>query len=293
MTDWLDQIQRLDRALTAGEITSAQHRSRRDEILAEASSQSQLQHHGPRHPAPVPAAAPPLAASPLAGPAITGPATAPPLVTPSEASAIFSTAPSTLRKPWLAPVAVLAVLALVAAGIWVWMLSAPGEPGAPPPQAAPPAPPALTELRLPGEADARSGTMSLAEAREENLITAAETALLGEVGVAEITYVGSADKPYQYLVFAYPSADPAGQTDKLVAAQSALGFTEAEVPGLPDGVRAAELGNERAAQARLTYATATGTVQALVLQVPRGDRDDLLARLGDVAGVVVGAAPPR
>lgn len=291
MTDWLDQLRRLDQALAAGEISAAQHRSKRDEILAEASSAQPLMAHpqagpgrseSPRqdHQHPVPASWP-----------LPAPETAPALVTPGQAQAIFSTAQATSRKPWLAALGALLVLVLVAAGIWLWSFS-----GADPvagPTTTTQAPSRFTELRLPGQADIRSGDMRLQQARQENLITAEEAALLIGLGVNKVTYVGSADKPYQFLAFSYPSADPGAQTEQIRSMQRDLGYTAVDVPDLPDGLEAVRWSNTRASQLRLTYTSTSATVQLIVLQVPLGDQDELMGRARDAVTAATAVAPPE
>ncbi|MGX7823688.1 hypothetical protein ACTG9Q_01200 [Actinokineospora sp. 24-640] len=292
MTDWLDQLRRLDQALAAGEISAAQHRSKRDEILAEASSAQPLMAR------PQPATGPGLPAEPPRHNQHQVPAswplpaaeTASARVTPGQAQAIFSTAQSTTSKPWPAALAALLVLVLIAAGIWLWSFS-----GADPvagPTTTTQAPSRFTELRLPGQADIRSGDMRLQQARQENLITAEEAALLIGLGVNKVTYVGSADKPYQFLAFSYPSADPGGQTEKIRSMQRDLGYTAVDVADLPEGFEAVQWSNTRASQLRLTYTSASATVQLIVLQVPLGEQDELLGRARDAVAAATAVAPP-
>ena len=227
-----------------------------------------------------------------------------PAMTPTQAQDVFGSSAAQKRsgRGWLIAVIVVVVLALAGAGVWWFLLRDKGDTGdqagdKPPATSTkqeeqpPPAKP-VGEVTLPGEPAQNTGDLTIAEAKELHVIGAGEAAKLEAAGITELTYAGSSDGSYRYLLYAYSSDDAATTTDAVNQVQVDLGLIPAEVPDLPDGVSVAQLTNAKAAVLRAVYTAGDKTIQLSVLQVPTGSADDLSAQFSDVLASLVKDIPP-
>lgn len=211
------------------------------------------------------------------------------------------------KKPWLIPVAVLVVLAIAGGAVWFFAFRDTGSDSANPPASntttqqqteqtqAAPEPVDVTKIVLPGEQASNSGEMDIARASELKVISAAEATLLGDAGADALTYSGYSDEGYRYLLYAYKSADAAAAeefTGKVLDIQRQLGFTEANLDGMPAGVTVMQVANEKAAAVRGVYTYGDVTIQLSVLQIPVGDSGQLTSQFQQAVTAVTDAATP-
>ena len=230
-----------------------------------------------------------------------------PAPTPLDAQDLFTgnKAPAGGKKPWLIPVAVLVVLAIAGGAVWFFALRDTGSDAANPPasettqqteQTQPaPEPVDVTKIVLPGEQASNSGEMDIARASELKVISAAEATLLSDAGADALTYSGYSAEGYRFLLYAYKSADAAtaeGFTSKVLDIQRQLGFTEANLDGMPEGVTVMQVANEKAAAMRGVYTYGDVTIQLSVLQIPVGEAGQLVSQFQQAVTAVTDDAKP-
>ncbi|RZS37475.1 hypothetical protein EV193_10530 [Herbihabitans rhizosphaerae] len=224
-----------------------------------------------------------------------------------------SSAKSSSKKPLLIGLVVLLVLALAGAGVWWFVLrdkpadQAQTQPQSPPPStsstAAPPptsqAPPAaratLTGLTLAGQADPRSGDLTVAKARDSQLIVAPEATLLEQAGFAELSYKGANIDKYSLTVFAFHTQD--GESAKrmlesLKSTSKQIGLTDADRGQLPQSVSVMKLANAQAALHRAFYVSGSSVIMVGTLQVPAGAPADLDTQAAQLVRAATETAPP-
>jgi hypothetical protein len=246
---------------------------------------------------PVPPPPPP----PPPPPQVTGPA-----VTPLDAQDLFTSnkQPAGSRKPMLAGLAVLVVLAVAGAAVWFFVFSGDDTPDSAadtdrtseqPTTQALPEPVDITNIDLPGELAENSGEMDITRASELAVIAPSEATLLADAGAQELTYLGHSDGNYRFLLYAYKS-DSAEAAKALAGdiggVQQQLGFTETKVDGVPDTVAVTTVSNSEAVALRGVYTYGDTTIQLSVLQIPVGDLAEMHAQFQTAMTTVTDAAPP-
>ena len=110
-----------------------------------------------------------------------------------------------------------------------------------------------------------------------------------------MTYSGYSAEGYRFLLYAYKSADAAaaeGFTTKVLDIQRQLGFTEANIDGMPAGVTVMQVANEKAAAVRGVYTYGDVTIQLSVLQIPVGEAGQLGSQFQQAVTAVTDAAKP-
>jgi hypothetical protein len=226
-----------------------------------------------------------------------------PAVTPLDAQDLFvsNKAPSGGKKPWLIALVLLVVLALAGGAVWFFGFrdSAPNtaddKKKNDQSEAAPPPAVDITKIELPGEAAANGGEMDITKAGELKVIAPAEAALLADAGVGPVVYSGSADGDYRYLLYSYESDDAAAAeelTSKIADVQKQMGFQDTKVDEVPDEVGVSAVSNTAAAAVRAVYTYGDTTIQLCVLQVPKGNEDDVRVQFQTALTAVTDAAPP-
>jgi hypothetical protein len=224
-----------------------------------------------------------------------------PAITPSHAQEVFGgSAPQRSGgKGWLIAIIVVVVLALAGGGVWWFLLRDDGGNQAenPPPttqeetQQPPPAK-NIDEVSLPGEPAPNTGDQTIAEAKQARVVGAGEADKLANAGITDLSYSGSSEGSYRYLLYAYPSDDAAATTDTVLQVQQELGIAPVELPDVPDGVSVAQLTNAKASVLRAVYTAGDRTIQLSVLQVPAGSAEELSAEFSEVLATLVEAIPP-
>jgi hypothetical protein len=229
-----------------------------------------------------------------------------PAVTPMDAQDLFTSnkAPSGARKPWLIGVTVLVVLALVGAAVWFFAFrdddtqpAAGGDtqPDSTSEQASAPEPVDITKIELPGEPAANAGEMDISRASELKVIAPAEATLLAGAGADSLVYSGAADGDYRFLLYSFQAGDEKAAeelTGKVVDVQKQLGFQDTEVQDVPKGVKASQVTNPQASALRGVYTYGDTTIQLVVLQIGKGDVDELRVQFQRAMTAVTDAAPP-
>lgn len=226
-----------------------------------------------------------------------------PAVTPMDAQDLFtSNKPprNSGKKPWLIAVAVVVVLALAGGAVWFFGFRDDG--GQDPAdrsneQSTPAAPPDvdITKIELPGEAAPDAGEMDIVRAGELKVIAPAEATLLADAGADAMVYSGSSEGDYRFLLYSYESKDAAAAkelTEKITGVQKQLGFQDTEVQGVPGEVAVSAVENEAAGAVRGVYTYGNTTIQLCVLQIPKGNVDDLRVQFQNALTAVTDAAPP-
>ncbi|MGW5050820.1 SHOCT domain-containing protein [Actinokineospora sp. NPDC004072] len=280
--DWQDRLRELDAQLARGELSQGEYRSRRDELLAEASSAPALRRHpGSRPPTgPIPVMQPPP--RDLFSPVPQQPPTA-----PVAGGEVFSTAgePAKGRRAALIAVAVLVVAAVA---LWVVLLEPFSGDGA----AEPAAPKSLAEL-VPtpeGRPNPKNGVLTVAAAAEANILTAAGAEALTAGGVLEVVFRSSFDGELGTAVIAGRAASPdaaAKTVTRLHANLLARGFRELGDP-LVDGPTAVKENADNRYHSAV-FAIGDVVVQISLSQPVGADAADLAAALRDTSAAVSNA----
>jgi len=228
-----------------------------------------------------------------------------PAVTPMDAQDLFTSnrSPSGSKKPWLIAVVVLVVLALAGGAVWYFALrddstpsTADGDQQQTTSAEEPaPEPVDITKIELPGEAAANGGEMDISRASELKVIAPAEATLLAGAGADAVVYSGASEGDYRFLLYSFKSADAAAAeklTGEVVDVQKQLGFQDTEVQDVPGAVQVSTVSNPQAAAMRGVYTYGDTTIQLCVLQVPKGDVDELRVQFQRAMTAVTDAAPP-
>lgn len=228
-----------------------------------------------------------------------------PAMTPMQAHDVFSGGKEkSAKKGWI--IALVVVLVLAAGGFagWWFLLKDKDNGGgnqadksstAPPSSQDPPPAKSIDEITLPGEVAANGGELTIQEAREKVVIGDGEAGLLEQAGVTELTYSGSSEGDFRFLLYSYPSADAdaaATTTDAVNGVQQELGLSPVDIADLPDGVTAAQLTNAQASVIRAVYTSGENTIQLSVLQVPAGDEQALHKQFTEVLAMLTDEIPP-
>ncbi|GGS18546.1 SHOCT domain-containing protein [Actinokineospora fastidiosa] len=280
--DWQDRLRELDAQLASGELTRGEYRSRRDELLAEASSAPVLRHHRDTRPptGSFPAAPPPprdlFASAPQAPPAALA------------GTEVFSTAGTPSKGPRAALIAV-AVLAVVAVALWVVLLKPfSGDETA----AAPPAPRSLAEM-VPtpeGRPNPKNGVLTVPEAAEANVISAAGAKALSTNGVLEVVFRSTVDGDLGTAVIAGRAASVDAATaavGQLHENMRARGFQDVDEPLVEGPTTVKENADNRFVNA--VFAVDDVVVQISLSQPVTGDESLLNAALRNTAAAITNA----
>jgi hypothetical protein len=237
----------------------------------------------------------PARQQPMAGPA----------VTPMDAQDLFTSnkPPRGGRKPWLIGVVVLVVLALAGGAVWFFGFRDDSQPtaGGDPEQNTTagqepaPEPVDITKIELPGEPAANAGEMDISRASELKVIAPAEATLLAGAGADAVVYSGAAEGDYRFLLYSFESADAKAAeelTGKIVDVQKQLGFQDTEVQDVPGAVNVSQVSNDQASALRGVYTYGDTTIQLNVLQIGKGNVDELRVQFQRAMTAVTDAAPP-
>lgn len=299
--DWHEEIRRLDTALSRGEITAAEHRRRRDEVLAEASGGAS----GPRllH-QPGQVAAPPAPEHTVVIDAAQAAGHPPPephhpprsdrsWSGPIDGADVFSVqSKSGAGRGVLTSVLVLLGLAVVGAGFWWFLLGNDRASSAPPPAAAPPtsAAPWGTD-RLPNPTDALFSTtavLTVQQALDNGFVRAADVESMKAAGVEKVYFRAVTENGLVYHLFAFQTAGKSGDL-----AAKLLQGTKTDVDGLPDQVNAARAEAPGALVLEATYETDGGAVRIVVARQGEIDEPLMTAELRDAVRVTVASLGVR
>jgi hypothetical protein len=275
--DWQQALSDLDGRLARGEVSASEHRRRRDEILAEASSVAgRSQTRAPWETT----AAPPRD--------FTRPPDTPPVAL--DGMEVFGAA-RPARKPWVAGVVLLAVLAVVGGGIW-WMAfrGDTAAAGAAPTTTA--APVALAD-RVPtpqGVPNDNNATMTVDGAIAGKLLSQHDADLYRAHGVTEVVYRGSRSDNVGLLVMA---AKTSSQADAVAVADGVhkhlveVGFVDIA------GTRPVSFGRTDARFATIGSVYRSGQVSVLVSVSadPKQDPARLRAEFDSLLKTVTNALP--
>ncbi|SDJ42600.1 hypothetical protein SAMN05192558_11931 [Actinokineospora alba] len=301
--DWHEEIRRLDTALSRGEITAAEHRKRRDEVLAEASggaSGPRLLHRpgqvaapeAPEHTVVIDAAQaagnpqPELHHPPRSDRSWSG---------PIDGADVFSVqSKSGTGRGVLTSMVVLLGLAIVGAGLWWFLLGNDRASSAPPPASAPPtsAAPWGTD-RLPNPTDALFSTTAVLtpqQALDNGFVRADDVESMKAAGVEKVYFRAVTENGLVYHLFAFQTAGKTGGGD---LAANLLQGAKADVDGLPDGVNAARAEAPGALVLEATYGTDQGAVRIVVARQGEIDEPLMTTELRDAVRVTVGSLGVR
>lgn len=309
--DWHEEIRRLDTALSRGEISAAEHRKRRDEVLAEASGGM----NGPRllhQPGQVAAPpAPPAAEHTSTEHTVVIDATRaagnpqpephhPPRSDrswsgPIDGADVFSVQPkSGTGRGVRTSALVLVVLAVVGAGLWWFLLG--NDRASSAPSAAPPAPTAAAPWgtdRLPNPTDVLFSTTAVLtpqQALDNGFVRADDVEAMKAAGVEKVYFRAVTENGLVYHLFAFQTADKASGGD---LAAKLLQGAETDVDGLPDRVNAARAEAPGALVLEATYGTEGGAVRIVVARQGEIDEPLMTAELRDAVRVTVGSIGVR
>ncbi|MGQ0839908.1 hypothetical protein [Actinokineospora sp.] len=271
--EWQERLRELDAREAAGEVSAADHRRLRDEILAQASSRvSVRQAAGFGAKAPVQHA--PLTSAPIPPARI---ATGQELV---EGSAIFAGAREGRRtRVVLVVLAVVVVLAAVGGGVW-WYLQRSDE-QAPAAQQTQATRPGLSLDRLPNPTQnplTTTGTFSVDQGLAAKLLKQEEVDYLTNGATQQVFFRAAAEDELSYQMFLFQTPGQEGATvvnSSIIAVGKEGRLVDAGISGLPAGVTATKATEVGLVQA--SYVTDGGTVRIIILQ--NGTRDD--AKLTD------------
>ena len=229
-----------------------------------------------------------------------------PAVTPMDAQDLFTSnkPPRGGKKPWLIGVVVLVVLALAGGAVWFFAFRDDSQPTAggdgeqtntSEQQAPAPEPVDITKIELPGEPAANGGEMDISRASELKVIAPAEATLLAGVGADALVYSGASEGDYRFLLYSFQSADEKAAeelTGKIADVQKQLGFQDTEVQDVPKGVRTSQVTNPQASALRGVYTYGDTTILLNVLQIGKGNIDELRAQFQRTMTAVTDAAQP-
>jgi hypothetical protein len=311
---WQDDLNSLDRALSAGKIDTEEYRRRRDELLAAASSNPGVVRRNQRQQQPSianafigdTAATTPDAPKPVgaqqqqwqaARPAPPPPVSAieQPSRAPMLGAEVFTPpAPRAPDRPkWPRFVIAVLVLALVTAGTWWFAFREDGEPSAAGGQDGAPQPPAQLSIdKIPNPTDepmTYSGVFTLDQAQVHNLLQPDEAATLVEGGSKKVYFRGISSGNLVYHIFAYETAtaDAARKlANSVIERDKRAGMIEETISDLPRGVRVVKSIGEESAIFEAVYPTNQAAVRILVVQ--KGATNE--RQLGDAAKRGVTAA---
>lgn len=298
--DWHEEIRGLDAALGRGEISAAEHRKRRDEVLAEASGGA----NGPRllH-QPGQVAAPPapehtvvIDAARAAGHPQDEPQHPPrsdrSWSGPIDGADIFSVQPkSGTGRRVRTSVMVLIGLAVVGAGLWWFLLGNDRASSAPPPAPASAAP--WSTDRLPNPTDAVFSTtavLTVQQALDNGFVRAGDVESMTAAGVEKVYFRAVTENGLVYHLFAFQLAGQAGGGD---LAAKLLQGTRTDVDGLPDRVNAARAQAPGALVLEATYGTDGGAVRIVVARQGEIDEPLMAGELRDAVRVTVASLGVR
>jgi hypothetical protein len=318
---WQDELKSLDNELSAGRIPAEEYRRRRDELLAAASSNPvslrRIQRKQPvsianafngesKDPDTPPqriqqpaaawrAEAPPQANGPHPGQA------APPVL-PKQGAEVFAPGggPRKARK-WPRIVVAVVVLALIAGGVW-WFVVSPGSS----PQAAAPVTengqPAEREmlgvesLPTPGDVPlSYSGTLTVDQLQVYQMATPEEAALFADAGTDQVYYRGVTSGNLQYHINAYRTKDTSTSRDlmaKLVERNKRIGMQDVAVSSVPPKVKTQQLFTENTGVYEAVYVSGRAMVRITIAQsVPLAD-DKLAGAMRRTVDAVTRSVPP-
>lgn len=293
---WQDELNSLDEELSSGRIRADEYRRRRDELLAAASSNPVSLRRIHRQQPPSIANAfngdsadvtqqvdlskaqwetkPPDPRQQAPRQMLANPAP------PMQADEVFglaanATAPN--RKKWPRFVAAIAVLAVLAAGIWFFALRNKSGPEA---VANPPAAQISLE-RLPNPTDAPmtySGVFTVDQAQVYNLLKPDEAATLVQAGSKRILFRGVSQGNLVFHTFAYETATTdiaRGLTTSAMDRNKRVGMVEATGTGVQQGVNVVKSLGDKSAVIEAIYPTANATIRVMVVQTGPNDERQL------------------
>jgi hypothetical protein len=295
---WQDELNSLDEELSSGRIRADEYRRRRDELLAAASSnpvslrrihrqqppsianafngdsgevtqqvdlsKAQWETKPPEHrqqqaPRPVMAnPAPPMQADEVFG------------------LAANATAPN--RQKWPRFVAAIAVLAVLAAGIWWFALR---DNTAPETVANQPVQGQLSLDRVPNPTDAPmtySGVFTVDQAQVYNLLKPDEAATLVQAGSKRILFRGASSGNLVFHTFAYETTTTDVARELATSAMDRnkrVGMVDATGTGVPQGIQVVKSLGDKSAVIEAIYPTEQATIRVLVVQTGPNDERQL------------------
>jgi hypothetical protein len=305
---WQDELSRLDEELSAGRIPGDEYRRRRDELLATASSNPAVNRIRRQQPQIVNAGDPsgevtqqvemPAVQQPNswvtvpAHPVIEQPPVKP--LAPMQGAEVFglTMAGPPKRRTWLKFVIAIVVLALIGAGIWLFVLRKDG-----PAQSAPPAAATFTLDKLPNPSDSplsTSGVLTVDQAQIYNLIRPDEAGYLVASGTQKIFYrqvvTGNVSTQIFYFTVA-PGSSGAPLAKRIVDRGTKLGMQP--VPGLPTGVTGMESLAANAGIFEAAYSTDQGAVRIVIGQTGEPAEKMLTDKLKQTVTTVSASLPYR
>ncbi|TCO64576.1 hypothetical protein [Actinocrispum wychmicini] len=310
---WQDDLSRLDEELSAGRIHSDEYRRRRDELLAAASSNPAVT-RARRQPSVVPGPTsddadvtqqvemPDPRQQPNAWVAVPA---QPVIEQPPINSLVPKSAPMhgaevfgltnfgpARRRTWPRFVIAIVVLALIGAGIWLFVLRKDG-----PADSAPPAAPQFTLDRLPNPTDSplsTSGVLTVDQAQIYNLIKPDEAQYLLAGGTQKIFYrqvvSGTMSTQIFYFMVA-PGGSGTPLAKRIVDRGTKLGM--ATVPGLPAGVTGLKSLAANAGIFEAAYPTDQGAVRIVIGQTGEPAEKTLTDKLKQTVTAVSSSLPYR
>lgn len=295
---WQDELNNLDEELSSGRIRADEYRRRRDELLAAASSNPVSLRRIHRQQPPSIANAfngdagdvtqqvdlskaqwetkPPEHQQQAQRPVMANPAP------PMQADEVFglaanATAPN--RRKWPRFVAAIAVLAVLAAGIWWFALrdnnSGPETAANQPTQAQ------LSLDKVPNPTDAPmtySGVFTVDQAQVYSLLKPDEAATLVQAGSKRILFRGVSQGNLVFHIFAYETATAdlaRGLATSAVDRDKRVGMVEATGTGVPQGVDVVKSLGDKSAIIEAIYPAAQATIRVLVVQTGPNDERQL------------------
>lgn len=327
---WQDDLKSLDDELSAGRIQAEEYRKRRDELLAAASSNPVgLRRIHRKQSASianafngdaksdgevtqrvnVTAAAsqwqakPPTAdnGNPQQPPAPPRDLGAP--MQPKQGAEVFglsvSSGPRTSPK-WPRFVVAIVVLAVVAAGVWLFAFrdsaDTSNSPSVPGEQQARPAPLGVASLPNPVDVPLTySGTLTVDQMQIYKLTTPEEAALLVSAGTDEVYYRGVTAGNLQYHIYAYRTKD--AQTardllDKLTERNKRIGMADMTIPGISAKVKAQQVSSATNTVGEAAYVSDRATVRVVIGQGQPLEDGKIASAMRRSVDAVMRSVPP-
>lgn len=310
---WQEELNRLDEELSAGRMDSDEHRRRRDELLAAASSNPVV--HRVPHPSrplsgdtvpalddadvtqqvimpPTRQAGPRWQATPPA-PQIIKPLDPPP-IQGSEIFNLSATGGPRSGRRWPRFVIAVVVLAIVAGAVW-WFAFRPKDNTAAPTSTA-----EFSIDKLPSPAPdiplSTSGVLTVDQAQISNLIVPDEASYLTQGGAQKIFYRSATAGNMTYAIYAVQTKDPAtarALAGKMVDRGIRMSMQAATVPDLPAGVTVTKVFGPKSAIYEAVYSSDRMAIRLLMLQTGANNEHQLETATQHAVATTVKSVPVR
>jgi hypothetical protein len=224
-------------------------------------------------------------------------------VQPKQGAEVFGlsvgSGPRTPNK-WPRFVAAIAVLALVAAGVWWFAFrdtsGTSNSPAVPGEQQARPAPLGVGSLPNPVDVPLTySGTLTVDQMQIYNLTTPEEAALLVAAGTDEVYYRGATAGNLQYHIYAYRTKDAQAAQDllgKITERNTRIGMADMTIPGISAKVKAQQVSSATNTVGDAAYVSDRATVRIVIGQGLPLEDGKLASAMRRSVDAVMRSVPP-